>query len=84
MFRLVGVAVFLGGKIFAGRNYVRHVQPSRRGVVGRVAVERSRLGAVTARAASAGGRGGFLDRARSRCTARPASPAAVTAARRWW
>lgn len=84
MFRLVGLSVFLGGKIFAGRNYVRHVQPSRRGVVGWVAVERSRFGAVTARAASAGGRAGLFASARSRCTARPASPAAVTAARRWW
>ena len=84
MFRLVGLSVFLGDKIFAGRNYVRHVQPSSRGVVGLSVVVRSRFGAVTARAASAGGRAGLFASARSRCAARPASPAAVTAARRCW
>ena len=78
MFRLVGVAVFLGGKIFAGRNYVRHVQPSSRGVVGLSVVVRSRFGAVTARAESAFGRAGLFVIARKRRETLPFSPRSLT------
>ena len=84
-FRGFGVAVenFFRRKILVWCNYSRHAES---GLVNgrRVGFVRSRFGAVTARAASAGGRAGLFASARSRCAARPASPAAVTAARRCW
>ena len=77
MFRLVGVAVFLGGKIFAGRIYSRHAESGL--VNGRgVGFVRSRFGAVTARAESAFGRAGLFVIARKRRETLPFSPRSLT------